>query len=82
MNMMGNRIKVGDHVRLVNVLKHPNYPVGIVERTDGGYIYVHTPVSDETPKDRCVFELYENEFIPITEQEYFKAILNGDNVRD
>lgn len=74
-------IKVGDHVRLVNVLRHPDYPVGVIEQIDGAYIYVHTPMADETAKDRCVFELYENEFVFITEQEYFKALLNGDNIR-
>lgn len=79
--MKTTRIEVGDHVRLVNVLKHPKYPVGIVEQIDGAYIYVHTPVSDETPDDRCVFELYENEIVHITEQEYFKSLLNGDNIR-
>ena len=73
--------KVGDHVRLVNVLKHPNYPVGIIEDINGSYIYIHTPVSDETPKDRCVFECYENEIVSITEKEYFKSLLKGDNVR-
>jgi hypothetical protein len=73
--------KTGDHVRLVNVLKHPNYPVGIVERTDGLYIYVHTPVADETPKDRCVFEVYDTEIVYITEQEYFASLLKGDNIR-
>ncbi len=74
--------KAGDHVRLVNVLKHPNYPVGVVERTDGMYIYVHTPVADETPKDRCVFELYENEVVYITAHEYTVSLLKGDNIRE
>ena len=74
--------KVGDFVRLVNVLKHPNCPVGIVERTDGMYIYVHTPVADETPKDRCVFEVYDNEIVYITDQEYVTSLLKGDNIRE
>lgn len=73
--------KVGDHVRLVNVLQHNRMPVGIVERIDGAYIYVHTPVPDETSKDRCVFELYENELIHITEQEHFKLLLAGVNTQ-
>ena len=73
---------IGDHVRLVNTLKHPNYPVGIIESIDGGYIYVHTPIADETPKDRCVFEVYDNEIVYITEQEYFAALLKGDNIRE
>lgn len=72
---------VGDHVRLVNVLKHPNYPVGIVENIDGAYIFVHAPVPDETPKDRCIFEVYDNEIVYITEKEYFASLLRGDNIR-
>jgi len=75
-------MKIGNHVRLVNVLKHPNYPVGIVERIDGAYIYVHTPIADEIEKDRCVFEVYDNEIVSITENEYFKALLAGDNIRE
>lgn len=78
---MDKLIEIGDHVRLVNVLKHPNYPVGIIERIDGAYIYVHAPMQDETKHDRCVFELYENEIVHITEKEYFKSILQGDNIR-
>jgi len=74
--------KVGDHVRIVNILKHKKFPVGIVERINGAYIYVHTPVPDETEKDRCVYEVYDNEIIPITEQEYFKALLGGENIND
>lgn len=73
--------KVGDHVRIVNFIKYPKNPVGIIENIDGAYIYVHTPMPDETPNDPCVFEVYENEIVSITEQEYFKAMLNGDNIR-
>lgn len=73
--------KVGDHVRLVNVLKNHRMPVGIVESIDGAYIYVHTPVPDETKEDRCVFELYENELVHITEQEHFKLLLAGANIQ-
>jgi len=76
-------IQVGDHVRLLHVfstvLKHKKQPVGIVERIDGWYIYVHTPVSDETPRDRCVYEVYENEIVKITEEEYFRLLLKGAN---
>lgn len=78
--MAARRMKVGDHVRIVNFLKHGNYPVGVIERFDGAYIYVHTPVVDETPKDRCVFEMYENEIVYITDKEYFKALLDGNNI--
>lgn len=78
---MDEIFEIGNHVRLVNVLKHPLYPVGIVERIDGGYHYVHTPVSDETKDDRCVFELLHNEMVQITEKEYFKSLLRGDNIR-
>lgn len=73
--------RIGSYVRLVNVLKHPKYPVGKIERIDGAYIYVHTPAQDETPDDRCVFEVFENEIVHITEKEYFKSILRGDNIR-
>ncbi len=79
--METTRFQVGDYVKLVNVLKHPNYPVGIIESIDGGYFFVHTPVDDETPDDRCVFELYHNELVKITEKEYFKSLLRGDNIR-
>jgi len=79
--MDNEQIKIGDYVRLVNVLKHPLYPVGRIERIDGAYVYVHTPVIDETEDDRCVFELLENEIVHITEKEYFKSILRGDNLR-
>lgn len=79
--METTRVKIGDYVRCVNVLKHPKYPVGIIEGIDGGYIYVHTPVQDETPDDRCIFELYDNELVKITEKEYFKSLLRGDNIR-
>jgi len=78
--MYGNAYKVGDYVRLVNILKHKKFPVGIIESIDGAYIMVHTPVPDETPKDRCVWEVYDNEIVHLTEQEYFKALLNGDNI--
>ena len=78
--METTRFQVGDHVRLVNTLKH-KLPVGIIERIDGGYFYVHTPVVDETPDDRCVFESYHNEMVKITEKEYFKSLLRGDNIR-
>jgi hypothetical protein len=79
--METTRIEVGNYVRLVNVLKHPLMPVGKIESINGAYIYVHTPVQDETPDDRCVFEVYENEIVSITEKEYFKSILRGDNIR-
>jgi len=78
--MYGNKYKVGDYVRCVNILKHKKFPVGIIESIDGGYIYVHTPVPDETPKDRCVWEVYDNEIVLLTKKEYFAALLNGDNV--
>lgn len=80
MHVYGNAYKVGDHVRLVNILKFVKHPVGIIEHIDGAYHYVHTPVPDETEDDRCVFEVYDNEIVPITEQEYFKALLKGDNL--
>ena len=77
---MDERIKIGDHVRIVNLLVNKKMPVGFVERIDGAYIYVHTPVDGETTNDRCVYEAYENELVKITEQEYFKLILAGANL--
>ena len=76
---MGERIKIGDHVRIVNLLTNKKMPVGVVERINGAYIYVHTPVAGETTNDRCVYETYENELVKITEQEHFKLILSGAN---
>jgi len=76
---MVDRIQVGDHVRIVNLLANKKMPVGIIERINGSYIYVHTPVAGETEKNRCVYEAYENELVKVTEQEYFKLILSGAN---
>lgn len=76
---MDKPIKVGDHVRIVNLLANKKMPVGVVERIDGYYIYVHTPVSSETKNNKCVYEAYENELVKITKQEYFKLILAGAN---
>jgi hypothetical protein len=75
-------IKVGDHVRILNVFKDEAQTIGvtgIVESIDGAYVYVHTPMPDETPNDPCVFEALENEIVFITKKEYFKSILRGDN---
>ena len=77
--MNDERIKVGDHVRIVNLLANHKMPVGIVESINGYYIYVYTPVSDETEFNRYIYEAYENELVKITKQEYFKLILSGVN---
>lgn len=72
--------EIGDHVRVVNLLADKRMPVGIVERINGGYIYVHTPVAGETEDDPCVYEAYSNELVHVTEQEYFKLLLQGANI--
>ena len=79
---MDERYKIGDHVRIVNYLANKKMPVGVIESIDGAYHYVHTPVSDETEKDRCVYECYPNEIVKISEQEYFKLLLSGTNIND
>lgn len=76
--MRTNRIKVGDHVRIVNYLR-TSMPVGIVERMDGTYIYVTVDVDGREHQYRGKYEVYENELVKITEQEYFKLILAGAN---
>ena len=76
--MKTDRIKVGDHVRIVNYLR-TNMPVGIVERMDGAYIYVTVDVDGREHQYRGKYEVYENELVKITEQEYFKLILAGAN---
>jgi len=78
---MTGRLKVGDHVRVVNYLANNRMPVGIIESIDGSYHYVHTPVNDETEDDRCVFECYDNELVKVTEQEYFMLLLAGTNIK-
>ena len=76
---MEERFEVGDHVRIVNYLANNKMPVGIVERIDGMYIYVDVNTDDETHKYKGKFEVYANEIVKITEQEYFKLILSGAN---
>ena len=76
---MEERLEIGDYVRVVNFLANGKMPVGIIERINGAYYYVHTPVKDETETDRCVNECYYNELVKISEQEYFKCILGGSN---
>jgi len=57
-------------------------PVGIVERIDGAYHYVWVDMPDAPMIDRCIYEVYHNELVKITEQEYFKLILAGTNLDD
>ena len=73
-------IRVGDHVRIVNLLKNKKMPVGMVERINGAYIYVWVDIGlDSNEKYQNVYETYENELVKITVQEYFKLILAGAN---
>ena len=76
-------IRVGDHVRIVNYLADSSMPVGIVERMDGGYIYVDVNLDNqERHQYKGHYEVYENEIVKITEQEYFRLILAGTNNSD
>lgn len=78
--MSHDRIKVGDHVRIVNLLKNKKMPVGVVESINGAYIYVWVDIGlDPNEKYQNVYEAYENELVKITKQEYFKLILAGAN---
>lgn len=75
-----NCIRVGDHVRIVNLLMNKKMPVGIVEKINGAYIYVWVDIGlDPDAKYQNVYEAYENELVKITKQEYFKLILAGAN---
>jgi len=75
-------IRVGDHVRIVNYLEDSK-PVGIVERRNGGYIYVNVNLDNqERHQYKGHYEVYENEIEKITEQEYFKLLLAGANDSD
>ena len=76
------RFEVGDHVRIVNYLK-TSMPVGIVERIDGGYIYVNVNLNNQERHEyKDHYEVYENEIAKITKQEYFRLILAGANDGD
>jgi len=72
-------IKVGDHVRIVNYLTDGNMPVGIVETMDGAYIWVDCSIDGRRHQYKGHYEVYPNEIVKITEQEYFKLILQGAN---
>ncbi len=77
--MQHEHIKIGDHVRIVNYLADGNMPVGIVERKDGYYIYVNANIDGRDHLYKGHYEVYDNEIVKITEQEYFKLILAGAN---
>lgn len=79
--MNNSSIKVGDHVRIVNYLTNSNMPVGKVERMDGAYIYVNvnTDGDDSRYQYKGHYEVYPNEIVKITKQEYFRLILAGAN---
>jgi hypothetical protein len=81
--MEHDRIEVGDHVRIVNYLKDNKMPAGIVESIDGAYIYVDVNLDNqERHQYKGHYEVYPNEIVKITEQEYFKLILAGANESD
>ena len=74
--------KVGDHVRIVNYFVH-KMPVGIVESIDGAYIYVDVNLDNQQRHQyKGHYEVYPNEIVKITKQEYFKLILKGVNKDD
>ena len=75
--------KIGDHVRIVNYLRDNKMPVGIVENIDGAYIYVDVNIDNQNRHQyKGHYEVYPNEIVKITEQEYFKLILAGANKDD
>lgn len=76
---MADRIQVGNHVRIVNLLRNKKMPVGIVERINSAYFYVWVDLPSTAKKNRCVYEAYENELVKVTKAEYFKLILSGAN---
>jgi len=77
---MNDIFQIGDHVRIVNYLTHNQKPVGKVERIDGAYIYVDVNLDNqERHQYKGHYEVYPNEIVKITEQEYFKLILAGAN---
>jgi hypothetical protein len=77
--MVHEQFNVGDHVRIVNYLK-TSMPVGIVERIDGEYIYVDVNLDNQNRHQyKGHFEVYRNEIVKITEQEYFRLLLAGAN---
>lgn len=77
---MSDPIKIGDHVRIVNYLINRNMPVGIVERIDGAYIYVNATIDGKEHQYKGHYEVYPNEIVKITEQEFFKFLLSGANL--
>ncbi len=75
-------VHVGDHVRIVNYLKG-SMPVGKVERIDGEYIYVNVNLDNQDRHEyKGHYEVYLNEIVKISEQEYFKLLLAGANDSD
>lgn len=75
------RVKIGDHVRVLNTqLSTGLKPVGIVDNIDGYYFDVRVKVDDiEVGMEYAVFEAYENELEIITKEQYFKEVLRGAN---
>jgi hypothetical protein len=78
--MEHDRIEVGDLVRIVNYLKNNQMPVGKVTHMDGQYITVDVNANDDTRYEyKGKYEVYPNEIVKITEQEYFRLLLAGAN---
>lgn len=76
---MTDPIKIGDHVRIVNYLTNNRMPVGIVIGMDSAYIDVDVNVDGSEHRYKGKYEVYPNEIVKITEQEYFRLILAGAN---
>lgn len=77
--MDNEQIKVGDYIRLVNFLLDEKRPVGIVVHINGSYIDVDVNTDGKKHRYRGKYEVYPNEIVKITKQEYFKLILAGSN---
>ena len=77
---MDERYKIGDHVRIVNYLANNKMPVGIIVGIDGAYIDVDVNTDGVQYRYKGHYEVYPNEIVKITEEEYFKLILSGANI--
>ena len=76
---MDEHFKVGDYVRIVNYLTNNKMPVGRVIHIDGAYIDVDVNTDAGEHRYKGKYEVYPNELVKITKQEYFKLLLAGAN---